>query len=66
MKIYNSLTGKKENLITVEEGKVKIYVCGMTVYDDCHIGHAMQAIFFDMIRRFLRSKGYDVLYVRLS
>ena len=64
MKIYNSLTGKKENLITVEEGKVKIYVCGMTVYDDCHIGHARTFVSFDMIVRYLRSKNLEVNYIR--
>ena len=64
MKIYNSLTGKKEKLDTLEEGKVKIYVCGMTVYDDCHIGHARTFVSFDMIVRYLRSKNLEVNYIR--
>ena len=64
MKIYNSLTGKKDNLNLLKEGKVKIYVCGMTVYDDCHIGHARTFLSFDMIVRYLRSRRLDVEYVR--
>ena len=65
-KVYvtNTLTGKKEELVPVEEGKIKMYACGVTVYDHCHIGHALQAIFFDVIRRFLSYIGYDVTYVR--
>ena len=64
MKIYNSLTGKKENLELIKEGKVDMYVCGMTVYDDCHIGHARTFLSFDMIVRYLRSKGLAVNYIR--
>ena len=64
MKIYNSITGKKEKLVTVEEGRVKIYVCGMTVYDDCHIGHARTFVSFDMIVRYLRSRNIEVDYIR--
>ncbi|MBF0443704.1 MAG: cysteine--tRNA ligase, partial [Oligoflexales bacterium] len=62
--VTNTLSGKKEQLTTIEPSKVKIYACGVTVYDDCHIGHAMQAIFFDVIRSFLEYAGYEVTYVR--
>ena len=64
MKIYNSLTGKKEEFIPLNEGKVNMYACGITVYDACHIGHALQAIVYDVISRYLRYKGFDVTYVR--
>ena len=64
LKIYNSLTKKKEEFIPLQEGKVKMYVCGVTVYDRCHIGHARAAIVFDIIFRFLRTRGYEVTYVR--
>jgi cysteinyl-tRNA synthetase len=64
IRIYNSLTNKKENLTTQEPKKIKMYACGVTVYDDCHIGHAMQAIFFDVIRKFLEHCDYKVVYVR--
>ncbi|MDO5556027.1 MAG: cysteine--tRNA ligase [Clostridia bacterium] len=64
MKIYNSLTRTKEEFVPMEEGKVKMYACGITVYDDCHIGHARQAITYDMISQYLRYRGYDVTYVR--
>ncbi|MEF8847659.1 MAG: cysteine--tRNA ligase, partial [Candidatus Thermoplasmatota archaeon] len=64
LKIYNSLTRKKEVFQPVEEGKVKMYVCGMTVYSDAHIGHARTYYVFDMVRRYLEFKGYDVKYVQ--
>lgn len=64
LKIYNTLTNKKEELIVLEEGRVRIYACGVTVYDDCHIGHAMQAVFFDVFRHYLEYLGYQVTYVR--
>ena len=64
LKIYNSLTKKKEEFTPLEEGKVKMYVCGVTVYDRAHIGHARAAVVFDVIFRFLRHRGYDVTYVR--
>jgi len=54
MKIYNSLTGKKEILETLEPNRVKMYVCGMTVYDHTHIGHARTFLCFDVIVRYLR------------
>ncbi len=64
--VLNSLTKNKEKLIPLlgDSKKIGIYACGVTVYDNCHIGHAMQAIFFDVIRKFLKSDGYDVTYVR--
>ena len=64
IQVYNTLSGKKENLQTLEAGHVKMYACGVTVYDDCHIGHAMQAIYFDVIRNYLEFAGYRVTYVR--
>ncbi len=64
LKLYNTATRTKEDFIPLEEGKVGIYVCGVTVYDYCHIGHARSAIVFDVLVRYLRSKGYDVTYVR--
>ena len=62
--LKNSLNGQREALTPLEPGHVKLYACGVTVYDDCHIGHAMQAIFFDVIRRYLEFAGYKVTYVR--
>lgn len=64
IKIKNTMTGKKEILDPVEPGHIKIYACGVTVYDDSHIGHAMQAVFFDVIRNYLEYAGYKVTYVR--
>ena len=64
LKIYNSLTRQKEVFAPIEPGKVKFYVCGMTVYDYCHIGHARVMVVFDMVTRYLRAKDYDVTYVR--
>ena len=63
MKFYNTLTRKKEEFIPLEGNTVKIYVCGPTVYDSPHIGHARTYIAFDAIRRYLKYKGYDVIYV---
>jgi len=60
LKIYNTLTRQKEMFETVEPGKVSMYVCGPTVYDKAHIGHAMSALVFDLIRRYLQYRGYDV------
>lgn len=64
MKVFNSLSGKKENLEPLEKGKISIYVCGMTVYDDCHIGHARTFLSFDMVVRYLRSRNMKVNYIR--
>ncbi|WP_228160545.1 cysteine--tRNA ligase [Marinobacter bohaiensis] len=64
IEVYNTLTQKKEPLKTLEPGKVRMYVCGMTVYDFCHLGHARVLVAFDVITRYLRAQGYDVTYVR--
>jgi cysteinyl-tRNA synthetase len=64
LQIYNTLSRSKQVFKPIEPGKVKIYVCGMTVYDFCHIGHARVMIVFDMVVRWLRALGYEVLYVR--
>ena len=64
MKIYNTLTGKKEILETLEPNRVKMYVCGMTVYDHTHIGHARTFVCFDLIVRYLRHSGFTVDYIR--
>ena len=62
--IYNTLTKKKEEFIPVEPGKVKMYVCGMTVYSDAHIGHARTYVAFDVIRRYFEYKGNTVQYIQ--
>lgn len=59
-RIYNTLTRKKEDFQTLEPGKVTMYVCGPTVYDKAHVGHAMSSLVFDVIRRYLEYKGYHV------
>jgi cysteinyl-tRNA synthetase len=64
MKIYNTLSGEKEEFVPLSPGRVTIYACGVTVYDHCHIGHARSAVVFDIMRRYLIYKGLDVLYVR--
>jgi cysteinyl-tRNA synthetase len=64
LQIFNSLTRKKEPFAPIEPGKVRMYVCGMTVYDYCHIGHARVLVVFDMVTRFLRARGFDVTYIR--
>jgi cysteinyl-tRNA synthetase len=64
LQIYNTLSRSKQVFKPIMPGKVKIYVCGMTVYDFCHIGHARVMIVFDMVVRWLRASGYEVLYVR--
>lgn len=64
IKIYNVLSRRKEPFVPLADGKVNIYVCGPTVYDDSHIGHAKTYIGFDVIARYLRYVGYDVLYVQ--
>lgn len=63
MKIYNTLTKRKEDFVPLEEGKVKMYVCGPTVYNFIHIGNARPMIVFDTLRRYMEYKGYDVNYV---
>ena len=64
LKIYNTYTNQKEEFKPIEAGKVRMYVCGMTVYDICHLGHARVLVVFDMVTRYLKSQGYDVTYVR--
>jgi cysteinyl-tRNA synthetase len=63
LRVYNTLTREKSDFETIEQGKVRMYVCGPTVYDSAHVGHAMSALVFDVIRRYLLYKGYDVHYV---
>ena len=63
LKIENTLTNKKEEFVPIEKGKVKMYVCGVTVYDDIHMGHARSIITFDVVRRYLQYSGYDVTFV---
>jgi cysteinyl-tRNA synthetase len=64
LQIFNTLTRSKETFVPIEPGKVKMYVCGMTVYDYCHIGHARVMVVFDMVQRWLRASGMEVTYVR--
>jgi len=64
LRIYNTLTGKKEEFVPQTPGKVSMYVCGVTVYDHCHIGHARANVVFDVVYRYLRHIGYEVTYVR--
>lgn len=63
IKIYNTLTRKKEDFVTLKPSKVSMYVCGPTVYSNAHVGHAMSALVFDIIRRYLAYRGYDVKFV---
>ncbi|MBW6466649.1 MAG: cysteine--tRNA ligase [Brevefilum sp.] len=63
LRVYNTLTRDKTDFNPIEEGKVRMYVCGPTVYDSAHVGHAMSALVFDIVRRYLTYKGYDVHYV---
>ncbi|WP_328185680.1 cysteine--tRNA ligase [Marinobacter sp. OP 3.4] len=64
IRIYNTLSQQKEDFQPIQPGKVRMYVCGMTVYDYCHLGHARVLVAFDVITRYLRHRGYDVHYVR--
>ncbi len=64
MKIYNSLTKRKEEFIPLEEGKVKMYACGITVSGEAHIGHGYQALIYDIMRKYLKKSGYEVTYAR--
>ena len=64
LKIYNTLARDKQVFVPIEPGKVRLYVCGMTVYDFCHLGHARVMVVFDMIQRWLRAQEFDVTYVR--
>ncbi|MBW1901090.1 MAG: cysteine--tRNA ligase [Deltaproteobacteria bacterium] len=64
LRLYNTATRKKKDFVPFKEGSISIYVCGVTVYDLCHIGHARSAIVFDVLVRYLRARGFDVTYVR--
>jgi cysteinyl-tRNA synthetase len=64
LKIHNSLARQKQDFVPIEPARVRMYVCGMTVYDYCHIGHARMLMAFDIIRRWLRASGFAVTYVR--
>jgi cysteinyl-tRNA synthetase len=64
LKIYNTLARDKQDFKPIEPNKVRMYVCGMTVYDYCHLGHARVMVVFDMVYRWLKASGYDVTYVR--
>ncbi len=64
LRIYNTLTREKDEFKPIEAGRVGMYVCGMTVYDYCHLGHARVLVSFDVVVRYLRSQGYEVTYVR--
>ena len=64
LKIYNTLVREKQDFVPIEPRKVRMYVCGMTVYDYCHLGHARVLVVFDVVQRWLRASGFDVTYVR--
>ena len=64
LQLFNTLTGRKEEFHPLEPGVVRMYVCGDTVYDYCHIGHARNKIAFDIVRRYLAFSGYQVTFVR--
>ncbi|MSQ64281.1 MAG: cysteine--tRNA ligase [Betaproteobacteria bacterium] len=64
LRIYNSLVRDKQDFVPLRPGEVRMYVCGMTVYDYCHIGHGRMMVAFDLVRRWLRASGYRVTYVR--
>src|SRR5574341_1891823 len=64
LRVFNPLSGKKEEFVPVTPGKVKMYVCGVTVYDYCHIGHARANVVFDVIYRYLKWLGNEVTYIR--
>ncbi len=64
LRIYNSLTREKQEFVPIEPGKARMYVCGMTVYDYCHLGHARVLVVFDMVQRWLRASGLQLTYVR--
>ena len=64
IKFYNSLTNQKEDFVPIREGEVGMYVCGMTVYDHCHLGHARAMMAFDILVRYLLYQGYKVIFIR--
>ena len=64
LRIFNTVTRRKEDFVPLVAGEARMYVCGVTVYDLCHIGHARSAIVFDVIRRYLRFRGYQIQSAR--
>jgi cysteinyl-tRNA synthetase len=64
LRIFNSLARQKQDFTPMRVGEARMYVCGMTVYDFCHLGHARVMVVFDVVRRWLRASGYRVTYVR--
>ena len=64
LKIYNTLAREKQAFVPIQPGQVRMYVCGMTVYDFCHLGHARVMVVFDLVARWLRTSGYALTYVR--
>ena len=64
LKLYNTLTRKKQDFVPLVPGKIRMYVCGMTVYDYCHLGHARVLVVFDMVQRWFKASGFEVTYVR--
>ena len=64
MRVYNTLTRKKEEFIPLEEGKVKMYACGITVSGEAHVGHGYQVLIYDVMRKYLEKRGYKVTYAR--
>jgi len=64
LRIYNTLTRRKEDFVPLEPGRIRMYVCGMTVYDYCHVGHARVMVVFDAVQRWLRASGWQLTYVR--
>src|SRR6266508_6741156 len=64
LKIFNTLSGEKESFVPLTPGQVRMYVCGVTVYDSAHVGHARSLTTFDVVYRYLKFSGYDVKFVR--
>src|SRR3712207_2947766 len=64
IRVYNTMTRRKEPLQTIEPGRVRMYVCGVTPYDSAHIGHGMSLTSFDVIRRYLEHRGYEVRHIQ--
>src|SRR5512141_2295389 len=64
IKIYNTMSGKKEEFVPIHPGRITMYACGVTAYDYSHLGHARGAVAFDLIQRYFRRKGFEVTYVR--
>ena len=64
IKIYNTLTGKKEEFVPINDNKVNMYACGITVSGNAHIGHLFQALIYDVIRKYLKKTGYEITYAR--